>query len=579
MPNPPHTPPPDQSGGPASPPPSGHGETPTAPLPANGSSGADPTSFEHLPPYGAGPPQDGQPAFGSPPPPPRRRRGVKLLAGTAALALLLGGGGWAFYAADPLQLFEAGPQAAEAIPDEALFYLGLDADPSAKQKIEAVRFLNHFPYFEEHAGLDDEDSDVRALVVEEALDTFGCSGVSYDDSVKPWLGDKFGFALMAGPGSGAEPIPLIVIESTDDDRARTGLADLAECGQQVAGEEFGYALEGGYVVIAETQALAEEHATNAQDSSLADNDDFRADMGSLGDLGVVTMWADIAGLDASTDEAMASAVPPVGMGLLSSTYERAAATIRFTSGQAEFATSIYGRTSDISHGENAIVDLPDSTVFAMSEAGGANRLEASWDDIVEAAASEGVDVEAEIADFEAETGFTLPNDVQTLLGDNLMLAIDSEGISAASLDEGDLTSLDIGVRFTNDPAELEALYDKIMAAVSAESGGDLPVVKVEADDGLVIATNDAYGQRLADLGGGLGDSAAFQSVLDDAGSKEFVLFFNMDLVEDQLASGLDDGSARSGEVLANLKVLQAIGVSSETDGDYTVGTMRVSVND
>lgn len=544
-----------------------------------GGSGSHARSFEHLPPYGGGPPQDGEPDVGTPPP-PRRGRGKKVLAVTAALALLLGGGGWAFYAADPLHLFEAGPQAAEAIPSEALFYLGMDADPSAKQKIEAVRFLENFPYFREHSGLSDAESDIRALVVEKALDSAGCNGVSYDDSVKPWLGDKFGFALMAAPSSGADPVPLVAIESTDDERAESGLADLAECGQQMTGADFGYAFEGGYVVIAETQALAEEHASAARDTSLADNDDFGADMDSLGDLGVVTMWADIAGLDASTDEvATATDLPAADFGLLSDTYERAAATVRFTSGRAELASSIYGRTTDISHDDNAVVDLPASTIFAMSEAGGANRIEASWDDIMRAVASEGVDVDAEIASFEEETGFTLPDDLETFFGDNVMLAIDSEGIGDVSFDEDAVESLDIGVRFTNDPADLEALYAKFADAVAGPGSEDLPVSKIEADDGLVVATNDTYGQRLADLGGGLGETEAFQSVLDDAASKEFVLFFNLDLGEEHILSGLDDGSAQGGEDAANLEVLQAIGVSSETDGDYSVVTVRVSVND
>ena len=575
MSNPPTIPPPDDhTGGPTS-----HAP-PAPPHDQTGVPASHPPSFEHLPPYGGGPPQDPATGFVAQPSPPRRGRGSKVLAGTAALALLLGGGGWAFYAADPLHLFEAGPQAAEAIPGEALFYLGMDADPSAKQKIEAVSFLNHFPYFQEHSGLSDEDSDIRAVVIKRALDFAGCSGVSYDDSIKPWLGHKFGFALMASQSNDAEPVPLIAIESTDDDRAESGLADLAECGQQLTGDDFGYAFEGGYVVIAETQALADEHASAAQDSSLADNDDFRADTDSLGDLGVLTMWADIAGLDAFTDEVTTGAeLPPADLGLLSGTYERAAATVRFTSGRAELASSIYGRTTDISHDDNAVVELPDSTVFAMSEAGGANRIEASWDDIVQAVASEGVDVDAEIAQFEEETGFALPDDLETLFGDNLMLAIDSAGIGDASFDEDAVESLDIGVRFTNDPAALETLYAKFADAIAGPGGADLPVSKIVADDGLALATNDAYGQRLADLGGGLEETGAFQSVLDDAASKEFVLFLNVDLIEDHILQGLDDGSAQGNEDAANLKALQAIGVSSETDGDYTVVTVRVSVND
>ena len=49
--------------------------------------------------------------------------------------------------AEELAAERARQQAAEAIPADAVFYVGIDLDPSAEQKINALRFLNHFPAF------------------------------------------------------------------------------------------------------------------------------------------------------------------------------------------------------------------------------------------------------------------------------------------------------------------------------------------------------------------------------------------------------------------------------------------------
>ena len=63
----------------------------------------------------------------------------------------------------------AGPQAAEAIPSDAVFYVGVDLDPSAEQKINALRFLNHFPAFKEASGVTDADTDIRKTFFDKVL--------------------------------------------------------------------------------------------------------------------------------------------------------------------------------------------------------------------------------------------------------------------------------------------------------------------------------------------------------------------------------------------------------------------------
>ncbi len=516
----------------------------------------------------------GQPPYREP---SAKSRGVKAAIIATVLALVVGGGAFAFYKLDPFNLFTAGPQAAEALPANAIFYVGVDLEPSAEQKVAALRFLNHFPAFREEVQIDDENADVRRRVFEEAAEDAedpACAAISYDADIAPWIGGKFGVAGVAGP-PGTEPDVMLAMEVTDRDAASVGLEKLRSCSDE-SEKDYGFAFTGDYAVLAETQALAEQFAASADDASLADDDDFNADMESLGDLGVATMWVDIAG----SIDAFAPVAPGSDeMDFLKTAYQRGAATIRFSSDSLEVVTAIYGDTPSIDHGDNQIVDLPESTVFAMSEAGGGERLDASWDDIMSAAKEEaGADIETQISQFEAETGLALPEDLSTLLGDNIMVAVDSEGLTAAAIEAEDPSLFNAGVRFTTDPAALNAIYDKVLALVDADAQQSLPFVKRDADDGIVIATNDGYAERLADLDGGLGDSGEFQSVTDDAAGKEFVLFFNWDSVEEQILQAAENTGAPP-DVIENLEPLRAFGITADVEGDYWISTYRLSVND
>ena len=514
---------------------------------------------------------------GTPPDEPASRNGVLRIGIIAAvLALLVGAGAFA-YLADPLHLFRAGPQAAQAIPSGALFYAGVDADPSAKQKIDAVRFLNHFPAFSDNTGGFDENTDVRKKLLGDALTNLDCPGVSYDTTLAPWLGKRFGVAAMKGTGS--QPDVVLAAEVTDDGAAKDGLAALSQCASD-GGDEFGYAFVNGYVLLAQSQDLASTYAKQADDSSLADDADFRDDVASLGEQGVATMWVDVARAVDSYRDVSLGTVTADQLDLVKSLYGRAAITMRFGSDNAEIATSVHGDTADIDHNDNEIVNLPESTFFAISESGGANRIDASWDVVKKALSAEGVDVEQALSDLEAQTGFSLPTDLETLFGDNLLVAVDETGIDAAGVTTDDLSQLDIGVRFTGDSAKLADLYDRIISLLE-QSQGAVTLSRHDTDDGMVIASNDDYAGTLAGNDGSLGDSETFRSVVDDAANKELVVYLDWDAIESRVLSSIAEDSSGSSNprIAENLMPLRAIGMSAEVDGNYTLSTLRVSLND
>jgi hypothetical protein len=390
------------------------------------------------------------------------------------------------------------------------------------------------------------------------------------------------------PGDGGEPEPIVVIETTDVGAAGDAFDALEACARDSgSGDQFGYAFSGDYALLASSQELAKKYADSADKASLADDGDFAADMDALGDLGVATAWADVAGLiDAFGPRSLAGdlsggADAGAVLDLLKARAQRAAATFRFSSDHADIVTAVRADLPHSDVGENQIVNLPDSTVFAMSVSGGGDALAASWDDIIAAQRQLDRRIDDEIAQFEDKTGLNVPDDLETLLGDNLLVAIDQDGLSAATLNSSDPGQLNAGVRFTGDAAKLSDLYDRIVGLLDPSIGGSVPFSREDFDKGLAIATNDSYAGKLADLDGNLADSQNFQSVVDDAANKQFVMFFNWDLVEDEILQtlrGYDGLGGGMQKVADNLEPLRAFGLTSGLDGDYIVSELTVSVD-
>ena len=215
----------------------------------------------------------------------RSRKGLLIGGGVAVLALA-GGGVWAWTA-----FFSQGPQPAEALPDSTLAYVSIDLDPPGQQKVEAIKTLRKFPAFRDEIGLDTDD-DVRKEIFSSLQDEGLCEDVDYDDDVEPWLGDRAAFALV---DQGKDrPAPVFVVQIKDQDEAEDGLEKLTACATDAAGSEDdlgGYAFNGDWVVLAETEGIAQDVVDAAGDGSLSDDGDYAKWTEAAGDPGIVTMYA------------------------------------------------------------------------------------------------------------------------------------------------------------------------------------------------------------------------------------------------------------------------------------------------
>ncbi|MDO9455036.1 DUF3352 domain-containing protein, partial [Nocardioides sp.] len=256
-----------------------------------------------------------------------RRKGLLVGGGVIGLAAVAGGA-FAVYQV----VFATGPQPAEALPDTTVGYVSVDLDPSGKQKLEALDALEKFPAFNDNVDVDSDD-DLREKFFDYVQDQGGCAGLSFEDDVEPWLGDRYGFAAVdVGEKLAPDSIgiaPVGVIQVKDEDKADAGLEKLLACeddsdsasssssgsGSSSDGDDSsssssddlepltpegeeadestqgGWSFQGDWVVIAENTEIAEAVTDAAADHPLSEDDDYQKWTEATGDAGILTAYA------------------------------------------------------------------------------------------------------------------------------------------------------------------------------------------------------------------------------------------------------------------------------------------------
>lgn len=523
-----------------------------------------------------GPPGDGwqQPdQSGGPPPGGGRKRGVVIVAVVAAIAVVAAGAVLAF------QTFGGGgARPADSMPASALAYAQFDLDPSAEQKVNVVRLLRGFPEFEEETGITSDRDDLRQLAFEEALSDLDCD-LDYEQDIEPWIGDRVGISAVPVDDT---VIPVIAVQVSDEGPAEEAVSTLEECSTtgalpediDVAEEDsdVGVNFVGEYMLLTEADHL-EAVVQMSTDSPLGDTDGFTQDMNSLEEQGVMSFWVDIQGLLETPEVASSMESSGEDLSVLEE-YDSAFGALRAGSDYIELATMVRGGSFTLeADGDNPVTELPDTTLSALSVSGGGRALDENWDDLLTTLdSSNGGQTQAQIDAFESETGFSVPEDLVTLLGDNLMIALDAEGLSPDNLqDASDISNLGFGARFTTDPDAIGDLVDRIQSLIG-EQGVPVELSTAETDDGLVLASNDAYADQLAE-GGSLGDSQTFQTAVPDASEAAVVFYLDFDRLEE---TADEFGGA---DEVDRLQSLKAIGVSSAQDDDLTAVSFRMVFED
>ncbi len=466
----------------------------------------------------------------------------------ALIAGVVGGGGiWAFSA-----LSGGGTQPHEVLPAGAYAYVRFDMDPAANQKLALFQIARKFGATKDMFSGEDPR---QALfqVLQESTPTM--AKLDYAKDVEPWLGSRAGVAVYPGSTEGEAYAVALAVQVTDEAGARAFI-------DKTSGEErakTGIAFRDGYAIIAENQQQADKFAKG---TTLAQNGEFAGDLEALGEPGVLSFWADAA------EVLKASGAASLDPGLSDQIKNgRFAAALRFDGDYAELAGLVRGVDTKVTGDLEPvrIGELPDSTVGAFAVSGIGELLSKQWNEILKASGSaggQGVNMEQFVAQAQQQFGLTLPDDLATVLGKSVTVAVDEQGL------EGDLPN--VGTVLSTDPAKAQEVLAKIEQAF-ANSGTPVQLTKKPGDGKLVVATTEEYAAKLAG-DGALKDSETFQQAIPNADSATFALYVNLDKIEKLYLSSLQ------GEERKNLEVLRAVGLSGQYSGAEASFTLRVLFN-
>lgn len=527
---------------------------------------------------GAGGSQDGpeylEQGSGEPIAEEKRSSSRKPLLIGAAAVVGLGLVGTGVFAAT--RLAGGGAQPSEALPASTLAYASIDLDPSAGQKIEAIRTLRKFPALDEKLDLNSQD-DLRKRLFEEIQKDDECKGVDYAQDIEPWLGERAAAAMVESAG---KPTGVGVLAITDADAAEAGVAKLQKaCGG--SGDTSGaFVIDGDWMVMAETKKVAQQVVDGAAKGTLADDESFQRWTGEVGDPGIVTMYAAKGAMPALVrlSAAAGDQMPPDAedqMSELTKDFKGAAATVRFDDGALELEAASEGSGGfpglKLTNGAGPLVaDLPADTVGAFGVALPDGWGEAMLQQMSTIAGGQ-VDTEQMVSQLEAQTGLSLPEDVETLTGDALVLAVGGDIDPETLANSQDPSDIPVGVKAQGNPGEIEKVLEKIRTASGAPADG--PLSSQTKGDLVAVGPNKAY---LDDLlaGGDLAGSEVYQDVTGGQEDAAAVLFVNFNGAGDWLAS-LAEGQP---EVQENLKPLAAAGMTAWMDGDVSHSTLRVTTD-
>ncbi|GAA1731475.1 DUF3352 domain-containing protein [Nonomuraea bangladeshensis] len=478
--------------------------------------------------------------------PPKKGRKSWLVAGAAALAVVVLGGGavWAVGA-----LGGGGTQPADVLPANAIAYARLDLDPAANQKLALFQLARKFTVTKDAFSGEDPR---KALF--DTLNKDSDGKLDFAKDVDPWLGSRVGFAAV--PSGKAEPDFAVAVQVKDQEQAKAGIAKLME------GDKYGIAFRDDYALLTPTQALADKYAR--ADGSLADNAEFSDDMGAVGEQGVLSFWTDMGGLiDLAGKEIPADQRAAVEQ----AKDARFAGALRFDSSYVELAGTVRGAKGMTPEGDLPQANLgtlPASTAGALSISGLDQVVTKQWAEIEKQATATGsAEITQLLQQAKTKYGLSLPGDLATLLGKNLTVAVDSEGLS------GD--QLKAGVRIATDPAKAQAVFEKVQQAMTASGQPAPKIAKVTGDGVFTVATSDAYAKSLSEEGT-LGDSETYKTAVADGDEANYALFVDLDKVESLYLESMD------GDDKANLQVLRAVGLSGKMTDSEATFSLRVLFN-
>ncbi|MFT4262719.1 MAG: DUF3352 domain-containing protein [Nocardioides sp.] len=506
-----------------------------------------------------------------------------IIGGGAALVAV--GAGAATWAA--VSFFDAGPQAAEALPADTIAYVSLDVNPSGSQKIAALKLVNKFPSLKKELGVSSEE-DVRRKLVESITEGSGCD-IDYDKDVKPWLGSTVAFGIVGK----TDPQVVAALEIKDAKKATAGIHDVLACTESEE-EPVAFAVNGDFLVFGKDENQAKTFVTAAKKSSLADDDDFKKWTDAAGDPGILTAYAapdagsalagqltdlgslgsDLGGLEGGDLGSSALSWCPGASDAASGadtsslkSFKGAGATVRFGDDGLELdVAGDFGITTIGSHSAD-VADLPADVSAVLGIGFSDNWLDSALESLKKTCGDQ-FDPQS-LYDMVSEfTGLDAPADLETLTSDSLQLVLGGDLDVEEIINSADPSSLPVALRVKGDPDKISA----VIAKLDALAPGSTFLETKAGKDSVSLGFDTDLRDQLA-KGGKLGDDKDFQAVVPEGDKASSVIYVDFA----KLKKAINDATGSDAEVEANLEPLQGLGLSAWLDGSVTHAQLVLSV--
>ncbi|WP_323097094.1 DUF3352 domain-containing protein [Intrasporangium sp. YIM S08009] len=482
-----------------------------------------------------------------------KSRRTGLIAGGVAAVVLLGGAG--VFAAQ--QLSGGGSQPADVLPGDAYAYVRLDIDPSAGQKIAAVRFLGKVPQIQNTLGSGDPRKKLWDLAAKDSNEAC-MKAFNYDNDIAPWLGDRIGLALRPG-GTKDAPNIAMAVQVKDEDAARTMLTKLQKCGD--SGSDSDLRMKDGYAIIT-PKGVGDATLAATAKGSLAQNTTFTGDMSALGEQGVMSAWMDM-GRGLSELQKLGATS---GMGAVptANAKGRFTAALRFDADYVELAGLVRGAdaTKTVKGDGSELASLPANTMAALQLSGGDQAVDTAWPALKKQLDTLTTGGQGGLEDMvQQQLGLKLPDDLKALLGRSFTLSLPDQDFQSAAPA--------IGAKIvSSDAKRADAVITKLLQA----GGGGVDLTHRVEGDKVYVATTSDYADDLK-AGGRLGDSDAFKQAVGDVSGSNAALFLDLDKLEKLYLPGVH------GQEKTFLESLKAVGLNAtQTGAGEATFTLRVLGN-
>ena len=480
----------------------------------------------------------------------QRGRVLAIVAAVIGVVALGAGGVFAFQ-----ELTDSGPQPESVLPSTAVAFLKVDLDPSAGQKVDALRFLRSFPAADRQLGV---TSDLRKVAFEAIQDQGRLGKLDYAKDVEPWLGQRLGAGLVPDATTKEGVRPVIALSITDAVVAERHLPALATgLGVQCRVLEAFAVCVGGSTSTALDAVLAD-----AARGSLADSATYRQDMGDLGEDGFVSAWVDSAKMGEVLTKfgAVAGRQMPNLKGVADA--GRTSMALRFDGPNLELAGHVNGVAMQRVAKGNArpIAGLPWNTLAAVSVADAGPQFSASWPRARAAmvAALGTKEFARGLAQVEQALGISIPKELAAGLGSQLTVAYGGnepgKGPKVAVVGDGDA---DI----------LRTIADHV-AAVGAGGKADV----TPAGGGTVVSLSDGYAREVATTHG-LGEMPPFEGAVKDLDEAQIAVYVDISGLLTQFKDELDPAKGPGADAWGNLS---ALGITARADGSSADFRVRLT---